>query len=97
MGRLILTVKVRQRQFIRTNPALVKHLPARQIRDCTEGRVRHEAYRALWNRDLPSAQALFRHMAWSRSFSFRELPYVASVLLPLRAYRWIVGLADKAD
>ena len=96
-ARQVLDALEAQRQFIRTNPALVKHLPARQVRDCTEGRVRREAYRALWNRDLPSAQCLFRHMAWSRSFSFRELPYVASALLPLRAYRWIVGLADKAD
>jgi len=36
-------------------------------------------------------------MAWSRSFRLREVPYVVSALLPLRTYRWIVGLADKAD
>jgi hypothetical protein len=36
-------------------------------------------------------------MAWSRSLTFRDLAYVASAMLPERAYRWIVDLADSAD
>ena len=95
--RQVLDALEAQRTFIRSYPEMVRHLPKGRIRDLTEGRVKQQAYRALWSRDLPSAQHLFRHVAWARSFTFRELPYIASALLPEGAYRWIVGLADKAD
>ena len=95
--RQVLDALEAQRSFIRSNPEMVRHLSKETLRDFTEGRVKQQAYRALWSRDLPSAQQLFRHMAWSRSFSLRELPYVVAALLPERAYRWVVGLADRAD
>jgi hypothetical protein len=93
--RQVLDALDAQREFVRTNPDLVRHLPAQKVRELTEGRVRQQAYRALWSRDLDSAHRLFRHVARARSFGLDELPYVASALLPLPAYRWLVGLSGR--
>jgi glycosyltransferase involved in cell wall biosynthesis len=84
-----------RREFIRANPLLVAHLPPRRLRELTEGQVLQQAYGALWKRDIASAHKLFRHVALARSFGFKELRHVASALLPLPAYRWLVGLADR--
>jgi glycosyltransferase involved in cell wall biosynthesis len=86
-----------QQDFIRENRLLVAHLPAHRLRDLTEGQVLKQAYRALWKRDIASAHRLFRHVALARSFGFGELRHVASALLPLRAYRWLVSHADRNE
>jgi hypothetical protein len=95
--RQVLDALVVQQDFIRDNPQLVVHLPARRLRELTEGQVLKQAYRALWKRDIASAHKLFRHVALARSFGFKELRHVASALLPLPAYRWLVGLADRNE
>jgi GT2 family glycosyltransferase len=84
-----------RREFIRANPLLVAHLPPRRLRELTEGQVLQQAYGALWKRDIASAHKLFRHVALARSFGFKELRHVASAMLPLPAYRWLVGLTDR--
>jgi GT2 family glycosyltransferase len=86
-----------RRDFIRANPLLVAHLPPRRLRELTEGQVLQQAYGALWKRDIASAHKLFRHVALARSFGFKELRHVASALLPLPAYRWLVRLADRNE
>ncbi len=96
-SRQVLDALAVQQDFIRGNRQLVAHLPARRLRDLTEGQVLKQAYRALWKRDIASAHKLFRHVALARSFGFKELRHVASALLPLRAYRWLVGLADRNE
>ena len=81
--------------FIATHPGLVAHLSHARLRELTEGRVLDQAYRALWKRDLESAHALFRHCARKRAFAIAHVPHVVSSLLPLPAFRWLVGLADR--
>jgi len=95
--RQVLDALAVQQDFIRGNRQLVAHLPARRLRDLTEGQVLKQAYRALWKRDIASAHKLFRHVALARSFGFKELGHVASALLPLPAYRWLVSLADRNE
>jgi glycosyltransferase involved in cell wall biosynthesis len=95
--RQVLDALAVQQDFIGANPQLVAHLPAGRLRELTEGQVLKQAYRALWKRDIASAHKLFRHVALARSFGFKELRHVASALLPLPAYRWLVGLADRND
>jgi len=95
--RQVLDALAVQQDFIRANPQLVAHLPARRLRELTEGQVLKQAYRALWKRDIASAHKLFRHVALARSFGFKELRHVVSALLPLPAYRWLVGLADRNE
>jgi glycosyltransferase involved in cell wall biosynthesis len=93
--RQVLDALAVQQDFIRANPTLVTHLSDQRIRELTEGRVVQQAYRALWKRDIQSAHKLFRHVALARSCGLKELPYVASALLPFGTYRWLVGLADR--
>jgi len=96
-SRQVLDALDAQRAFIRANPELVQHLSAEQIHEFTEGRVKQLAYRALWKRDLVSSHRLFRHVARARSFGVKEFPYVASALLPFRAYRWLVDLTERGQ
>lgn len=92
--RQVLDALDAQRSFIRNNPGLVAHLPAEHLRDVTEGQVRRQAYRAFWKRDFASAQHLFRHCAAARSFQAKDLPYIASALLPAKLFAGLVTLAD---
>jgi glycosyltransferase involved in cell wall biosynthesis len=96
-SRQVLDALAVQQDFIRDNPQLVAHLALPRLRDLTEGQVLKQAYRALWKRDVNSAHKLFRHVAVARSFGVKELRHVASALLPLPAYRWLVGLADRNE
>jgi hypothetical protein len=93
--RQVLDALAVQQDFVRANSKLVVHLPARRLRELTEGQVLKQAYRALWKRDIASAHKLFRHVAAARSFGFKELRHVLTALLPLPAYRWLVRLADR--
>ena len=95
--RQVLDALAVQQDFVRANPQLAAHLPAHRLRELTEGQVLKQAYRALWKRDIASAHKLFRHVAMARSFGFKELRHVLSALLPFRAYRWLVRLADRND
>jgi hypothetical protein len=86
-----------QQDFVRANPQLVAHVPVHRLRELTEGRVVQQAYGALWKRDLPSAHKLFRHVALARTFGFRDMRHAMSALLPISAYRWLVGHMDRKD
>lgn len=93
--RQVLDALDAQQRFIREHPRLVAHLPARRLKDLTEGQVVRQAYRAFWKRDLVSAQKLFRHAATHRAFGMRDLGHVASALLPMALYRGLTRLADR--
>ena len=93
--RQVLDALEAQQAFIRHNPALVAHLPEAKLRDLTEGQVLRQAYRAVWKRDLESAQKLFRHAAAKRTFHARDLRHVVSALLPMPLYRGLIGLLDR--
>lgn len=93
--RQVLDALEAQRAFIRDNPALVAHLPTARLKDLTEGQVLRQAYRAFWKRDLESAQRLFRHVASKGAFRLRDVVHVASALLPMGAYRGLIGVADR--
>jgi len=95
--RQVLDALTVQKDFIRSNPNLVAHLPARRVRELTDRRVLDQAYRALWKRDIVSAHRLFRHSALAGAFALSDLPHVLSAVLPLPIFRWLVGLADRKD
>lgn len=94
-SRQVLDALAAQSDFIRANPALVSHLSADRLRDLTEGQVLRQAYRAVWKRDLATAQKLFRHVAGTLSFKLHDLRHIVSALMPMPVYRWIVKLTDK--
>jgi glycosyltransferase involved in cell wall biosynthesis len=93
--RQVLDALEAQRRFVHQHPELVAHLPKSLLADLTEGQVLRQAYRAFWKRDFVSAQKLFRHIAASRSFGMRDLPHVATALLPLPLYRRLTRLIER--
>lgn len=95
--RQVLDALDAQRAFISAHPELVAHLPKERVLDLTEGQVLRQAYRAVWNRDLASAQHLFRHVARARSFSWRDIPHVACAILPAPLYARLIAVRDRSD
>jgi len=93
--RQVLDALRAQKDFIEANPALVAHLPPAQLEELTEGEVMRQAYRAFWKRDLVSSQKLFRHAASTGAYRVNDLRYIAAALLPIAAYRWLVGSGER--
>jgi len=95
--RQVLDALDAQRAFISAHSELVAHLPKERVLDLTEGQVLRQAYRAVWKRDLASAQHLFRHVARVRSFSWRDVPHVACACLPAPLYARLIAVRDRSD
>ncbi|MDE2277288.1 MAG: glycosyltransferase [Burkholderiales bacterium] len=93
--RQVLDAASAQRDFVRAQPQLVAHLPRARIAELIEGRVLQQAYKAVWARDLDSAQRLFRHATRAGAIGVRDLRHVLPAWLPPRAYRACVGLRDR--
>ncbi len=93
--RQVLDALAAQRDFIRSNPALVAHLPSERLRDLTEGQVLRQAYRAFWKRDLVSAQKLFRHVGASGAYQWGDLRHILTALLPHSIYKALVRAVDR--
>jgi len=93
--RQVLDAHTAQKDFIKSNPDLVAHLPAERLHDLTDGQVLRQAYRAFWKRDLLSAHKLFRHAWSSRAYKLRDLRHVLTArVLPLPLYRSLVEFID---
>jgi glycosyltransferase involved in cell wall biosynthesis len=93
--RQVLDALDAQKRFIQGNPELVAHLSTQRLQDLTEGQVLRQAYRAVWKRDLDSAQKLFRHVAANGSFRLQDLRHVAPALLPATLYRGLMEIRDR--
>ena len=83
-----------RRDFIHNHPGCIKH-----INKTTSRRLRHQflyqkAFEAYWQRDLISAQKLFRVLLWSGFWKPGELKYLLPSLLPGKIYN---SLLQKAD
>lgn len=93
--RQVLDALAAQQDFVRNNPGLVRHLGPARLRELTEGKVLQQAYRAIWKRDLVSAQKLFRHAAGAGAFGLKDLPHIIAACLPMPLYRRAASFADR--
>jgi glycosyltransferase involved in cell wall biosynthesis len=93
--RQVLDTLAAQNAFLRGHPKLAGHLPLEKVKDLTEGQVLRQAYRAVWRRDLVSAQRLFRHVASTGTFRLSDLRHVIAALLPMFLYRRIAELSER--
>jgi glycosyltransferase involved in cell wall biosynthesis len=84
-----------RRDFVRANPELVAHLDATTRRRLVDGPVLAAAYDAYWQRDLDSAQRLFRKSLACRVGGWRDVRYLLPSLLPQAVYRALVAAADR--
>lgn len=92
--RQVLDARIVRQDFINDNPALVNGLDVASRRELINGPLRKEAYRAHWNRDLVSAQKLFRETLKHNAWVPADLKYLLLSLLPERLYRFLVSTMD---
>jgi glycosyltransferase involved in cell wall biosynthesis len=83
-----------RRDFVESNRPLVSHLSRQALRDKTDGVLLQYAYRAYWDRDLVSAQRLFRKAIARMYLTRHDLKYVLPSLLPGSIYRSIVKFRE---
>ena len=92
--RQVLDARMVRQDFINDNPALVNGLDAVSQRELINAPLLKEAYRAHWNRDLVSAQKLFRETLKHNAWTIADLKYLIPSLLPERLYRLLVSMLD---
>lgn len=92
--RQVLDARAVRQDFVNDNPALVDGLDVVLQRELINAPLRKEAYRAHWNRDLISAQKLFRETLKHNAWTVADLKYLIPSLLPERLYRLFVSMLD---
>ncbi len=85
-----------QRKFLGQHPALVRQLDRAKRRELIYGELKRYAFQAFWERDLPTAHALFRRLLGAGYFSVPELKYLLPALLPAPLFQRMVLGRDKA-
>lgn len=87
-----------QMEYLRENPQIQAGLDNKLLRRITHGRLLATGYRCFWDRDLESAQKIFRWVMRTGYGSLRDWKYTLPAALPLSLYRRLVGWFDtKAD
>jgi glycosyltransferase involved in cell wall biosynthesis len=85
-----------KRKFVSSAPELVARVPAARLRELIDGGLLKRGYDAYWRRDLVSAQKIFRMAMRNGGWRLADLKYLLPALLPLGAYRSLVGSADRS-
>ncbi|GAB0149024.1 MULTISPECIES: glycosyltransferase [Marichromatium] len=86
-----------QRRFVAEHPGLLDWIPARRLRALIDDQLRDQAYRALWRRDLVSAQRLFRHALRVGALGRGDIVHALGALLPGSLYRALIGARDRGQ
>ena len=85
--------RVRQ-DFIQNHPERIKHLDKNKLRRLRHQFLYQKAFDAYWQRDLVSAQKLFRVLFRSGYWKLRELKYLLPALLPEKLYNFMLKETD---
>lgn len=102
-GQQISTVKWQQvlnavnvrREFVTGHPEQVSHIEPEKLAELVNGPLLQEAYRAYWNRNLDTAQRLFRASLTEGIWRRRDLKYILPALLPTSVFQALISLSDK--
>jgi glycosyltransferase involved in cell wall biosynthesis len=84
-----------RKDFVHANPALIRHIDRRKLRELSDGYLAAQAYAAFWKRDLNSAQKLFRVLLKTGFWHLRELKYLLPSVLPAGLYRTLISRIDR--
>jgi len=79
-----------RKDFVEKNPNLVGDIPSKKIKELIDGYLLTKAYSTFWQRDLKSAQKLFRKVFSTYYWKRGDLKYLLPSLLPLHFYTKIV-------
>ncbi len=83
-----------QMDFLRQYPDIWEALGTETVRRITSGSLLARGYRCFWDRDLESAQKIFRFVMRTGYGSFQDWKYTLPAVLPLTLYRRLVGWFD---
>lgn len=86
-----------QQKFLRAHPDVVNKIGKERVADVTKGRLLRQAYKNFWDRDLITAQTLFRKLLFSGYFCIADLKYMLPALLPYGLYRNLIVFFDRGD
>jgi len=84
-----------QRDFLAERPDIARRLGARRVRLATHGELLHEGMAAYWQRDLPTARAIFRKVMRQGYGALPLWRYMLPALLPLAVQRALIGVAVR--
>jgi len=85
-----------QRKFLNQHPMLAHQLGRARRRELIYGELKRYAFQAFWDRDLTTAQPLFRRLLGVGYFSIPELKYLLPALLPAPLFQRMVLERDEA-
>ncbi len=85
-----------QNAFLSDHPDITKQLGSQKIAEIIDGRMLQQAYISYWQRDLRTAQTLFRKVLARRYFSRKDLKYLLPALLPLTVYQSLISTFSKS-
>lgn len=86
--------KVRK-DFITSNPNLVKHLSNNRLKELADGYLLSKAYLAYWDRDLTSAKKLFLKSFLNNYWHLADIKYIVLSLLPEKLYIKLINFNDQ--
>lgn len=84
-----------QQKYLRANPSVIRSLGKSRIRQLTAGELLHRGYVSYWQRDLQAAWTIFRQVMQTGYVCRRDWKYLLPALLPLRAYKALIGKMDE--
>ena len=79
-------------EFIRSNPAAIRHFDSNYLEGLTKGYLLDKAYAAFWKRDFTSAYRLFRAIGKSGYWRLRDIVYIVPCFLPESLYRYAMRI-----
>lgn len=83
-----------RRDFVQNNPELVAHIPDELLRTLTNQCLLDAGYTAYWERDLTSAQKLFRQALKIGYWGIKDIKYILPAVLPEKVYQSLIKQAD---
>jgi glycosyltransferase involved in cell wall biosynthesis len=93
-GRQALNVWLVKKRFMERHPELFSSLAKETLAQYLHGALLARGYRCYWQRDLSSAQVVFRHVLKQGYWNVRDLKYLLPSLLPGPVYRNLFRFAD---
>lgn len=84
-----------QRDFLAERQDIARCLGARRVRQATHGELLHQGMVAYWQRDLPTARAIFRKIMRQGYGALPLWRYMLPALLPLSVHRALIGVAAR--
>jgi glycosyltransferase involved in cell wall biosynthesis len=88
-GRMI------KRDFVRCFREVTKGLEPEKLREFIDGALLQRGYQCFWQRELLSAQRIFRAVFWTGYWGWRDLKYLVPAFLPPSYYIMLIERGEK--